>query len=626
MSIVLLYLLSIYSYNPCDRTFVRTRPMLSGGDEPHYLVIVSSILSDGDLSLANNYQSARAGGTDAGRHYGGHVLDHHTLIQDIRTGEIALWDRIFAPGTLECAPGDPSCIGYQRVSPQFPDYTLNNPAYRELPAHAVPFPALITLILKLIRAGPNQVESDAIYIQVFLGWFAGVLTYACALKAGLGPAPSLSAVALVYFASPWPVYSHALFPATFLGLLLIAALWAFLSRWVVIAAAFLILAGMQSEVYVLIIPAWALLLYFFLREKNSALKFAVSGLAFLIVVALINRFMLGLVSIRYIWFTFAPVLWRTFLEPERGLWVFVPWSIAAFWFLIHSFFIRDLNVATPLRVIAIGILPAAVVFMMIFNTGGDCYGPRYWVPFLPWLSIALVIGARHLSRIRPLLTRPVLIILVALSAVVSVTGAILSHSVVPFWNKPPWYASRTLFNASRGDNSEIECSIDDLDFWLGHDCTQPERSNTTVALPAPVRSTTLLVVSRLACSSQIADGTEVVRMRVAGTDGNVQILSLIAGRDSSEWAYDCPSVKPLMRHRRATIYSTYPSKMGADQFPGHFYFAKYALDGVKDIKAIDVEWLGGPGAIIIDKLTLIDERTNTSYPIDSSMFTGAFSK
>jgi hypothetical protein len=624
-----LYLLSIYSYDPCAHTLVRTRPSLSGGDEPHYLIIVSSLLSDGDLSLANNYQSARSGGADAGRQYSGHILDHHTLIQDTRTREIALWDRIFAPGTVECAPGDPSCIGYQRVSLQFPDYTLSSAAYRELPAHAVPFPALIALILRLIRAGPNQVESDAIYTQVFLAWFAGVLTYGCALKAGLGPARSLTSVALVYFASPWLVYSHSLFPATFLGLLLVAALWAFLSRRVVLAAAFLILAGMQSEVYVLIFPAWALFLYFFLKEKNSALRFALSGLGFLIVVALINRFLLGLVSIRYIWFTFAPVLWRTFLEPERGLWVFVPWSIVAFWFLIHAFFRRNLEMAIPLRVMGIGILPAAGVFMMIFNTGGDCFGPRYWVPFLPWLSIALVIGAGHVSRIRPLLTRPILIMLVALSAVVSATGAILSHSVVPFWNKPPWYASRTLFNASRWNNSEVECAIDDLDFWLGHDCTQPPRSKVTVALPAPVKSTALLVVSRLACSSQIPDGTEVARLRVTETDGNVEILSLIAGRDSSEWAYDCPSVNRLMRHQRASIYATYPAKMGGDKFPGHFYSTKYALGGVKEIKAIYIEWLGEPGAIIIDKLILINEEAHRSYPIDSSMFAGvegAFSK
>jgi hypothetical protein len=618
-SLGILCLFATSSFDPREHRFEWTRPLVYSGDEPHYLIIISSILLDGDLSLANNYHSVRVGGMDAGRKFSGQNLDHHTLIHDVRTGETAIWDKIFAPGTPECDRSTPSCVGYQRVSKQFPDYTLDNPAYEERPEHAIPFPALIAFMLKQIGAGRNQAEADAIYAQVFLAWLAGVLTYACALKAGLGPKGSIVGVSLVYFASPWPVYSHELFPQIFLGLLLVAALWAFISLRVVMAAACLTIAGMQSEVFILILPAWVLFLYFS-NEKRRALRFALAGFVFLIATALMNRILLGMVSIRYIWFSFDPVLWSTFTNWSWGLWLFVPWSVAAFSFLIFSFFHRGENVNT-LRTIALGICPAAIVYMMIFNVGGDCYGPRYWVPYMPWLSIALVLGARRVWQIRPLLIRPVLVILVGLSLVISVTAAIVSPTAVPFWMKPPWYASKVLFAAHHEDYTELVSPSNDLDLWLGSGCTARTRDKVTANPPTPVKSTDIILVSRLACSSQIADGAEVARLRITDTGGNVQIRSVVAGRDSSEWAYDCPAVNPAMQHQRAKIYLSFPTIFDKP-CAGHFYFTKYPLDGVKEIRSIDFEWLGPPGALIIDKIMLTNEQTNSSYHIESTAFAG----
>ncbi len=49
-------------------------------DEPHYLLIINSLLNDGDLDLANNYSSVHAGGQDAGAFWGGgRKLDDHTV-------------------------------------------------------------------------------------------------------------------------------------------------------------------------------------------------------------------------------------------------------------------------------------------------------------------------------------------------------------------------------------------------------------------------------------------------------------------------------------------------------------------------------------------------------------------
>ncbi len=52
-------------------------PGVLSGDEPHYLVLINSLISDGDFDLANNYQDVHRGGPQAGRIFAGQLLDHH---------------------------------------------------------------------------------------------------------------------------------------------------------------------------------------------------------------------------------------------------------------------------------------------------------------------------------------------------------------------------------------------------------------------------------------------------------------------------------------------------------------------------------------------------------------------
>jgi hypothetical protein len=159
---------------------------------------------------------------------------------------------------------------------------------------------------------------------------------------------------------------------------------------------------------------------------------------------------------------------------------------------------------------------------------------------------------------------------------------------------------------------------DDIQLWLGQGCDQPPRKSATVTLPAPIKSTALAIASRLACSAQIPDGTEVARVRLIDTGGSAETRSLVAGRDSSEWAYDCAGVTPSMRHHRADIFSSYAARMYNEPCQGHVYATTWSLDGVRDIKGIEFEWVGGNGAIILEKLNLVDDA-RVSHPIDPAL-------
>ena len=183
-------------------------------------------------------------------------------------------------------------------------------------------------------------------------------------------------------------------------------------------------------------------------------------------------------------------------------------------------------------------------------------------------------------------------------------------------------AVRYLFfpqNQVFSDANGISWIKQDARFMLGYGCNEPPRHNAKLTLPKPVRSTGLAIVSRLACSPQIPDGTEVTRLRIADAQGKTETHSLLAGRDSSEWAYDCGQITPQMKHQRANIFGNYPSEISHVPCQAHFYLTTVGFDDVKDIKSIDFEWVDGPGAIILDKLTLKDEVSKTSYPIDSGL-------
>jgi hypothetical protein len=437
LSLFVLYFSSNHSYSKDERKLVFTYPAVFSGDEPHYLLIIASILFDRDLYLTNNYHSARVGRADAGQKVRGWQLDHHTLIKDVRTGDTVLWEEVFdyRGGDPKCVPTDLSCVGFSRISNLVPDYNPANPNYVELPKHPFTFPALLALGLRLLHTGRDEVEAHAVYLNVLLSWSVGIVAYFCALGLGLGSGESMGVVLLTYFASPWLVYSHLLFPATFMGLLVTAALWTFLRNRFVLSATLLAVASMQSEAFILIFPTWALLLYLS-EEKTSAWVFTGAGAIAIALATAINHMALGKATLRTMGFSFHPVTWRTFLDPGTGVWLFIPWSIPAFLFLVLSFSARRDAGTRALQAMALGIFPVAVVYMIIPWSGQFCYGPRYWVPFIPWLSLALVLGMRHYQDVRSSWVRPLLLLLVGLSVVIVLTATIVPGSAS--WHEPPW--------------------------------------------------------------------------------------------------------------------------------------------------------------------------------------------
>ena len=133
-------------------------------------------------------------------------------------------------------------------------------------------------------------------------------------------------------------------------------------------------------------------------------------------------------------------------------------------------------------------------------------------------------------------------------------------------------------------------------------------------LPAPVRATAIRVVSTMLCSVTRPDGDSVLNIDPTPEEKGGEI-SLLAGRDTSEWAYDRSDVRKTVRHARAPIESSFE----AGGFPAHVYQANLPLStsGPIEVRRLALRFLGSHGGILsVRKLELINAENGEVYPLN----------
>ena len=158
---------------------------------------------------------------------------------------------------------------------------------------------------------------------------------------------------------------------------------------------------------------------------------------------------------------------------------------------------------------------------------------------------------------------------------------------------------------------------------LGSGCSPTNPLSYQIDLPQPVRATSVALVGALACSVQIPDGQEVLRLTLTDGGGESINYTLRAGRDFSDWAYDCSDVQPTMQHGRAQVFRSYSAQRGAIHCEGHYYVARNRLDKggtlpnkSLTIRHIELRWIGPAGTFALKKITLLNDETATSTPVN----------
>jgi hypothetical protein len=396
-----MWLVTRVEYLPAHGFYV-VEPRAVAGDEPHYLVMINSLLLKHDLQLQSVYDDVGRGGPEAGVMLRGVELDRHTIVVNRRSGHRAMgsvkdgrWSR--NPAT-EFAP---------------------SPDVYETPAHPAGFPILMAIAIAPMQPRANEVEHDVGFILMLMAWLAVVATYFVGRQVGMGRGWATLAASILFAASPWLAYSRAYFAESTIGLALIGGLWALMSDLPILAALAAAAGAIMKPAFALV-GAGFLVCELLEKRWKDAIKIA-SVLGVPALAIFVYRFWLdrgfGMLSLEpSLQFN---QLVDTLVNPVEGLLRYAPWTIFGFVACARAFLLlpKDSRLARTM------VLPLFLYLIVLGSIGfgaGYCYGPRYWVAFLPWLALATVEAMREADRYQ----RALCAVLVLFAAAMAIPGAL----------------------------------------------------------------------------------------------------------------------------------------------------------------------------------------------------------
>jgi len=224
------------------------------------------------------------------------------------------------------------------------------------------------------------------------------------------------AALLLACASPWLAYSRAYFRETTIGLAMVLAMCA-------LAADRPIWSGLGAACIAVLKPAMAFIGACFAFDQfrdgrrrdaiKTAMVLVVPALAYLVASLLLQHTVVksGLRQLLSPRHRFDPLL-----DPQHGIVTFVPWALIG---LIGSFR-ASLSLSSD-RLLRYMALPLA--FNLVVSSGvpsGYCFGPRYWVPFLPWLAVGTIRSIQQAG----IATRLVFVLMVLVSVSIAIPSAL----------------------------------------------------------------------------------------------------------------------------------------------------------------------------------------------------------
>jgi hypothetical protein len=127
---------------------------------------------------------------------------------------------------------------------------------------------------------------------------------------------------------------------------------------------------------------------------------------------------------------------------------------------------------------------------------------------------------------------------------------------------------------------------------------------------------TLAIVTTLVNSAGINDRTAIARAEIQTTDGQIITRDILAGIDTSEWAYDRDDVRPVIRHARAPIFD---SSWGDEEnsFYAHRYMAAIPLEKEYVINRVSIKQVPNTAPLKVWKVSLHNSRTKKSIALNT---------
>ena len=124
----------------------------------------------------------------------------------------------------------------------------------------------------------------------------------------------------------------------------------------------------------------------------------------------------------------------------------------------------------------------------------------------------------------------------------------------------------------------------------------------------------LALVTALANSIEVKQGTPVAEIRVYASNSPIIERTLRAGIDTSEWAHERPDVRVIIQHALAHVFDTRPGEGGVT-FPAHRYLARVPLDTRARLDKVEITNLTGGAALTLSAASLYDSASQSSTPL-----------
>jgi hypothetical protein len=139
----------------------------------------------------------------------------------------------------------------------------------------------------------------------------------------------------------------------------------------------------------------------------------------------------------------------------------------------------------------------------------------------------------------------------------------------------------------------------------------------------------LALVTNMAWSEHLKDGTTIARIKLYGSNGREFSFALYAGRDTSEWAHDRPDMLVRVRHQRAPVATSYQVEDPKGNYEGHTYVTGFELHERATISGGEITVEPLPDApdlqLTVFRVSLVDSANGVTLPLTRQMLETATS-
>jgi hypothetical protein len=125
---------------------------------------------------------------------------------------------------------------------------------------------------------------------------------------------------------------------------------------------------------------------------------------------------------------------------------------------------------------------------------------------------------------------------------------------------------------------------------------------------------TLALVTSLANSVALAQGSAVARVRVLTSDARIIERELRAGADTAEWAHERADVRAALKHGLASVFDSAPGD-AAGSYPALRYWTRVPLSASESVSRIEIASVTATATLALWKATLYDSRDGHSTPL-----------